>query len=106
MVPDGVEAATFAATPVKRQACAPGRCVLSTGNTSYIAVPGPRGGVVTQRTANPRTPVQFRAWPPAFAPVALRLASHPGLESCPPGSSEGAPNSHVALLCNGSRLLL
>ena len=28
----------------------------------------PRGGVVTQRTANPRTPVQFRAWPPpAFA---------------------------------------
>ena len=24
----------------------------------------PRGGVVTQRTANPRTPVQFRAWPP------------------------------------------
>src|SRR4029079_3721546 len=27
----------------------------------------PRGGVVTQRTANPRTPVQFRAWPPTFA---------------------------------------
>jgi hypothetical protein len=26
----------------------------------------PRGGVVTQRTANPRTPVQFRAWPPPF----------------------------------------
>jgi hypothetical protein len=26
----------------------------------------PRGGVVTQRTANPRTPVQFRAWPPAL----------------------------------------
>src|SRR6185312_11480691 len=26
----------------------------------------PRGGVVTQRTANPRTPVQFRAWPPFF----------------------------------------
>src|ERR1700712_4975681 len=24
----------------------------------------PRGGVVTQRTANPRTPVQFRARPP------------------------------------------
>src|SRR5262245_61879964 len=24
---------------------------------------GPRGGVVTQRTANPRTPVRFRAWP-------------------------------------------
>ena len=25
---------------------------------------GPRGGVVTQRIANPRTPVRFRAWPP------------------------------------------
>src|SRR5690606_19488164 len=24
----------------------------------------PRGGVVTQRTANPRTPVRFRPWPP------------------------------------------
>src|SRR5689334_12290613 len=33
----------------------------------------PRGGVVTQRTANPRTPVQFRAWPPAFAAPQLRL---------------------------------
>ena len=29
-----------------------------------IRLPWPRGGVVTQRTANPRTPVQFRAWPP------------------------------------------
>ena len=28
-------------------------------------------------TANPRTPVQFRAWPPTFAPTALRLASQP-----------------------------
>ena len=27
----------------------------------------PRGGVVTQRSAKPCTPVQFRAWPPAFA---------------------------------------
>ena len=26
----------------------------------------PRGGVVTQRTANPYTPVRFRAWPPIF----------------------------------------
>src|SRR5579863_8313188 len=31
---------------------------------------GPRGGVVTQRTANPRTPVQFRAWPPLLCRVA------------------------------------
>jgi hypothetical protein len=50
--------------PAKGKHPAAGRAVLSTGNTSYIAVPGPRGGVVTQRTANPRTPVQFRAWPP------------------------------------------
>ena len=28
--------------------------MLSTGNTSYIAMPGPRGGVVTQRTAKQR----------------------------------------------------
>jgi glycine/serine hydroxymethyltransferase len=27
----------------------------------------PRGGVVTQRSAKPFTPVQFRAWPPIFA---------------------------------------
>src|SRR3954462_10567117 len=99
MVPDGVEAATFAATPVKRQACAPGRCVLSTGNTSYIAVPGPRGGVVTQRTANPRTPVQFRAWPPTFAPSALRLADRPILARFPRrGSRETrAAESEAAL---------
>src|SRR5712692_7874035 len=47
---------------------------LSIAERSYIAKPGrPRGGVVTQRTANPRTPVQFRAWPPTFAPPPLRL---------------------------------
>ena len=27
---------------------------------------GPRGGVVTQRSAKPFTPVQFRTWPPSF----------------------------------------
>jgi hypothetical protein len=27
----------------------------------------PRGGVVTQRTANPRTRVRFSAWPPFFS---------------------------------------
>ena len=32
---------------------------------SDIGAPqGPRGGVVTQRSAKPCTPVQFRAWPP------------------------------------------
>lgn len=28
---------------------------------------GPRGGVVTQRIANPWTPVQFRPWPPSVS---------------------------------------
>ena len=42
---------------------------------------GPRGGVVTQRSAKPFTPVQFRAWPPAFAtavPRSRSRPSHPG----------------------------
>ena len=34
----------------------------------------PRGGVVTQRTANPRTPVQFRAWPP-ISGICYRFAT-------------------------------
>src|SRR3954462_724737 len=29
--------------------------------------PRPRGGVVTQRSAKPFTPVQFRPWPPIFS---------------------------------------
>jgi hypothetical protein len=37
--------------------------VLSAGNCAM----GPRGGVVTQRSAKPCTPVQFRAWPPDAA---------------------------------------
>ena len=35
-----------------------------TGNTIDINHIRPRGGVVTQRSAKPFTPVQFRAWPP------------------------------------------
>lgn len=34
----------------------------------------PRGGVVTQRIANPRTPVQFRTWPPNRSVKGLALA--------------------------------
>src|SRR5262249_31102691 len=30
---------------------------------------GPRGGVVTQRSAKPCTPVQFRAWPPILSGI-------------------------------------
>ena len=42
----------------------------------------PRGGVVTQRTANPCTPVQFRARPPIFSPhdiVRLKCSSIGGI---------------------------
>src|SRR5262245_13335860 len=50
--------------------------MLSVPTLYYIAKPGrPRGGVVTQRSAKPCTPVQFRAWPPAFA--AARLGARP-----------------------------
>jgi hypothetical protein len=35
---------------------------------ALVILPGwPRGGVVTQRTANPYTPVRFRAWPPILS---------------------------------------
>src|SRR5689334_16739675 len=45
--------------------------VLSGRGASYIAIRGrPRGGVVTQRSAKPCTPVQFRAWPPASICIA------------------------------------
>ncbi len=40
---------------------------------------GPRGGVVTQRIANPRTPVRFRARPPMYRlknPVDNRETRH------------------------------
>ena len=44
----------------------------------------PRGGVVTQRTANPCTPVQFRAWPPP-------LNAHHHSTFVPAGSFAGEP---------------
>lgn len=44
--------------------CASSRIILNAGQGSLIDPKRPRGGVVTQRTANPCTPVQFRARPP------------------------------------------
>lgn len=44
-----------------RSACGYRRCRES-GSAAFAG--RPRGGVVTQRTANPCTPVRFRAWPP------------------------------------------
>src|ERR1700722_15667195 len=65
----------------------------------------PRGGVVTQRTANPRTPVQFRAWPPFFRKSScgikclLTVQDHDGLvflEDTPPLPNALGPGSHPA----------
>src|SRR3990172_597981 len=36
----------------------------------------PRGGVVTQRTANPRTPVRFRPWPPGLVSENRHSSAH------------------------------
>ncbi len=52
---------------------------------------GPRGGVVTQRTANPYTPVRFRARPP-FPPLATRsIRSQYTPEQPAPGADHPAP---------------
>jgi hypothetical protein len=37
---------------------------------------GPRGGVVTQRSAKPCTPVQFWSWPPSFQVLSRRPQGH------------------------------
>ena len=43
----------------------------------------PRGGVVTHRTANPRTPVRFRAWPPLkIKHLAKILGPNRGANGC------------------------
>ena len=39
-----------------------------------LAPQWPRGGVVTQRSAKPFTPVQFRTWPPLFSYICERFA--------------------------------
>src|SRR2546423_10625515 len=56
------ENARFAPLPLAR-----GSCIRSTpsGRSEKLRRhPRPRGGVVTQRSAKPFTPVQFRPWPP------------------------------------------
>src|SRR5215813_8039714 len=84
---------------------------------SDIGAPqGPRGGVVTQRSAKPCTPVQFRAWPPpSNLPAATRASGHGcrrALFPKPPHGGTGrlallaqlravliVPCSKVSLLC-------
>src|SRR4029077_11801583 len=45
-----------------------GPCNCLIGSPGLLnAFVGPRGGVVTQRSAKPCTPVQFRPWPPPAA---------------------------------------
>ena len=51
----------------RRRKKRPDRLRLPIGQRPYKNQPmGPRGGVVTRRSAKPFTPVQFRAWPPAI----------------------------------------
>lgn len=46
---------------------------------AYTKGSGPRGGVVTQRIANPSTPVRFRAWPPLILNLALISKNQQGI---------------------------
>ncbi len=63
----------------------------------------PRGGVVTQRTANPRTPVQFRAWPPMTIVVLLtKVAPDNVLIGLPP-ERETSRAAHAKALLSGRR---
>ena len=54
------------ATARHSECCGHRRCsyCLSACPALPIGTVGPRGGVVTQRSAKPCTPVQFRSWPP------------------------------------------
>ena len=58
-----------------------------------VGANGPRGGVVTQRTANPYTPVRFRAWPPT-----QKLAARMGWRAFVAiGAMRNGPASHCGL---------
>ena len=70
--------------PRCRPACQPSAGIIGrrrgdclTACSSLVIPPvGPRGGVVTQRSAKPCTPVQFRTWPP-FHPTRVRDLDSP-----------------------------
>src|SRR5690606_9069418 len=75
---------------------------LSTRDKPTLGAGRPRGGVVTQRTANPRTPVRFRPWPPDF-PRKISANCGKGRDGratrdCRLGTKVGAV---VCLTCNG-----
>src|SRR5204862_715698 len=65
----GTEARGIALVGVGRGIAAPSTLLyrkraLRPESEKLRRIPRPRGGVVTQRSANPFTPVQFRPWPP------------------------------------------
>eukprot|EP01036_Dinobryon_divergens_P043901 gene43902-58529_t len=68
------------------------------GRRCGVSVRGrPRGGVVTQRTANPCTPVRFRAWPPKEpeAPASATLLIALALPApAPPDHQPSATSAH------------
>src|SRR5262245_2020081 len=58
--------------PARRRSCIAVATKRGTGVVRHPAIAasqGPRGGVVTQRSAKPCTPVQFRAWPPLYKSI-------------------------------------
>src|SRR3990170_4919504 len=62
----------------------------------------PRGGVVTQRTANPRTPVRFWAWPPISS-------TETAPASILPANARASPHLRLwrlLVLCGGSLITL
>jgi hypothetical protein len=70
---------------------------------------GPRGGVVTHRTANPRTPVRFRAWPPfssckisAFRETTSRYGRHSWIGRARAPAASPAISSASRFSCRNS----
>jgi hypothetical protein len=56
----------------------------------------PRGGVVTQRSAKPFTPVQFRAWPPALSEIRRERVNVKSTEKGRWGRSESNARARLA----------
>ena len=68
ITPPALSGGVFVATAfAKTTQAVPGGlgCLLGVGRIRVPEV-GPRGGVVTQRSAKPFTPVQFWSWPPSI----------------------------------------
>ena len=61
----------------------------------------PRGGVVTQRSAKPFTPVQFRAWPPSLEANPSLKPGSGALSDAPSGHTSKCGRTCGAAICSG-----